>query len=149
MKQASSTLNSAYVLSALMSASMLITAPPARASDIVAFVPGNTVIQDRSNDQVLRNCDASQPALPCSLPPNAPLGLPPWADIKTVKITALGNDRVDLSIALYAPIPAAPPVSRSCRTSGNSRTAAWSLRRPTKTAFACTGTATCGPPTGT
>ncbi len=81
----------------------------ALASEVVASVPGNTVVQDPAGDLLLKNCDPSHPGVPCSLPPSAPLALPDWFDLKTAKITEIGKGRVDLHIELYAPIPAAPP----------------------------------------
>lgn len=80
-------------------------------SEIVAFVYGNTVVQDPEGDFLLRNCDSAQPSIPCSLPPNASQDLPGYLDIKKAKITQIGRGRVDLSIELYEPIPAEPPYS--------------------------------------
>lgn len=80
-----------------------------QSSDIVAFVYGNTVVQDSEGDLLLRNCDPYHQLIICSLPPGAPLNLPGYFDIKTTKITEIGRGRVDLSIALYEPIPAVPP----------------------------------------
>ena len=95
----------------IVAAAVMLTAPmPSSASQVVALVPGNTVVQDASGDLLLVDCNASFPDHPCSLPPGAPLALPNWFDIKTAKITEIGGDRVDLSIALYAPVPAVPPV---------------------------------------
>ncbi len=74
----------------------------------VANVPGNTVVQDDEGDLILVNADSSQKAKPCSLPPGVPLYSPPWTDIKTAKITQLGNDRVELAMSLYAPVPEKP-----------------------------------------
>jgi hypothetical protein len=78
-------------------------------SGVVAQVPGNTVVQDPAGDFLLRNCDPSHPNIPCSMPPNSPLALPGYFDIKTAKITEIGRGRVDLAISLYEPIPAEPP----------------------------------------
>ncbi len=98
----------AWVIAA---AAVMLTAPlSATASEVVASVPGNTVVQDPAGDLLLMHCNISLPDHPCSLPPNGPLALPDWADIKTAKITEIGGGRADLSIALYAPIPALPPV---------------------------------------
>jgi hypothetical protein len=77
-------------------------------SGVVAHVHGNTVVQDPANDLLLRDCIHDYPGIPCSLPPGAPLDLPAYFDIKTAKITQIGRGRVDLSIALYEPIPAEP-----------------------------------------
>jgi hypothetical protein len=82
---------------------------PAAASTVVAQVPGNTVVQDHQGDFILINADPGNPAKPSSLPPGAPLQSPLWTDIKTAKITQLGGGRVELSIALYAPVPEEPP----------------------------------------
>ncbi len=78
-------------------------------SRVVAQVPGNTVVQDPPGDLLLKNCDASHPAIPCSLPPGAPLALPLYFDIKNAKITQIGRGLVDLSIGVYEPIPVNPP----------------------------------------
>lgn len=78
-------------------------------SRVVAQVHGNTVVQDPPGDLQLRNCDPDHPGIPCSLPPGAPLGLPGYFDIKKAKITQIGRGLVDLSIAVYEPIPAEPP----------------------------------------
>ena len=99
-------LRSAVVLAAIL----LITPTVGRASDIVATVPGNTVVQDPAGDLQLRDCDPDHPDRPCSLPPGAPLALPGWFDIKTAKITEIGGGRVELFIALYEQIPETPPV---------------------------------------
>jgi hypothetical protein len=80
-----------------------------QSSEIVASVPGNTVVQDSKGDLLLRNCDPALPNIPCSLPHGAPLALPRYFDIKTAKITQIGKGRVDLFISVYAPIPEAPP----------------------------------------
>jgi len=81
-------------------------------SGAVAQVPGNTVVQDSQGDLLLRRCDPSYPLIPCSLPPGTGLpNLPGYFDIKTAKITQIGGGRVDLSIALYEPIPAEPYIS--------------------------------------
>ncbi len=91
---------------------MLLCAPLAAfASEVVASVPGNTVVQDPAGDLLLRDCDQTQANLPCSLPPGAPLALPGYFDVKTAMITQAGS-KVDLHIELYAPIPAAPPETR-------------------------------------
>jgi hypothetical protein len=89
----------------------LISPLTVTASDVVALVPGNTVVQDVADDLLLVDCNILLPDHPCSLPPGAPLALPDWFDIKTAKITEVGRGRVDLSIALHAPVPAAPPVA--------------------------------------
>ena len=78
-------------------------------SEIVASVPGNTVVKDSEGDLLLRNCNSDYPDIPCSLPPGTSLDLPGYFDIKKAKITQIGRGRVDLSIALYEPIPAEPP----------------------------------------
>ena len=93
-----------------LAALVLIAPLAASASDVVASVPGNTVVQDAAADLLLLPCDPSAPDRPCSLPPGAPATLPAWADVKTAKITAIGGGRADLSIALYAPVPANPDV---------------------------------------
>src|SRR5262245_30346367 len=92
-------------------ASMLLIAPTvSRASDIVAVVPGNTVVQDPAGDLQVRRCSVAEPDRPCSVPPGSPLDLPGWFDIKTAKITQIGGGRVELLIALYEPVPETPPV---------------------------------------
>ena len=79
-------------------------------SGVVAQVPGNTVVQDSQGDLQLWNCDPDHVNHPCSLlPPDAPHDLPGYFDIKTAKITQIGRGRVDLSIALYEPIPTESP----------------------------------------
>ncbi len=83
---------------------------PVQGSKIVASVTGNTVVQDPKDDLLLRNCDPTHPDIPCSLPPGVPLSLPRYFDIKTAKIAQISKGLVDLSIALYEPIPAKPPV---------------------------------------
>lgn len=98
------------IVSIGIAAALSIGPLAANASDIVAAVPGNTVVQDGAGDQLLVACDPAQPDRPCSLPPGAPLALPGWADIKTAKITQIGGGRVDLFIAFYEPVPATPPV---------------------------------------
>ena len=93
-------------------AAMLVGLPSlvlAQAGSVVAAVPGNTVVVDEAGDLQLRNCNSSLPNLACSLPPPAPLALPGYFDINTAKITQIGGGRVDLSITLQEPIPAAPP----------------------------------------
>jgi len=83
-------------------------------SGVVAQVPGNTVVQDSQGDLLLRRCDPANTDIPCSLPPpptNPLPNLPGYFDIKTAKITQIGGGRVDLSIALYEPIPAEPYIS--------------------------------------
>ncbi len=82
----------------------------AQTGSVVAAVPGNTVVQDPAGDLLLKNCDPIQSEIPCSLPPNPQLPLPDWFDLKTAKITEIGEGQVDLHIELYAPIPAAPLV---------------------------------------
>jgi hypothetical protein len=77
-------------------------------SGVVAQVNGNTVVQDPANDLLLRDCIHNYPDIACSLPPGEVLDLPAYFDIKTAKITQIGRGRVDLSIALYEPIPAEP-----------------------------------------
>lgn len=71
--------------------------------------PGITVVQDPQDDLLLRNCDPAHPGIPCSLPPGAPLDLLEYFDIKTARIGQVGQGFVDLSIALYLPVPAVPP----------------------------------------
>lgn len=87
---------------------LLLFPLPALASEIVALVPGNTVVQDPAGDFLLKSCSALNDG--CSLPPIPTLPLPDWFDIKTAKITELGDGRVDLAIMLYAPIPLEPSV---------------------------------------
>jgi hypothetical protein len=57
---------------------------------------------------LLQYCDELFSDAPCSLPPNEPLPLPGWMDIKKAKITQLGNGMVELSITLHEPIPETP-----------------------------------------
>jgi hypothetical protein len=99
-----------FLWAGVTAASLLVTPLQVNASEIVAFVPGNTVVQDPADDLLLVNCDVSQPDHPCSLPPETPLPLPGWFDIKTAKVTEIGGGRVDFFIALYEPVPATPPV---------------------------------------
>jgi hypothetical protein len=87
-----------------------IAMPIAAGSDIVTAIPGNTVVQDAAGDLQLVNCSVSFPDRPCSLPPGAPLALPGWFDVKTAKITEIGEARADLFIALQAQVPVVPPV---------------------------------------
>lgn len=94
----------------LLAALMLLGPLTGSASTVEASVPGNTVVQDGYGDLLLRHCDPAFPDRHCSLPPNAPLPLPAWLDIKTARITQIGGGRVDLFIALYEPIPAVPSV---------------------------------------
>lgn len=82
----------------------------AKNDPVKAVVPGNTVVQDLAADFMLINCDVSLPNRICSLPPSAPQFSPAWADIKSAKISASGEEWVDLSIALHEPIPLIPPV---------------------------------------
>lgn len=77
--------------------------------DVVLEIPGITVVHDAKGDLLIRNCDPSNPSIPCSLPPGAPLDLPGYFDIKNATIVQLGPKYVDLFITLYAPIPAKPP----------------------------------------
>lgn len=81
------------------------------ASSVVTQVPGNTVVQDGAKDFVLLRANPDFPDRPCSLPPDVPLPLksPPWTDIKTAKITQIGNGRVDLKIVLQEEVPETPP----------------------------------------
>ena len=96
---------------AVIVASVLFMTPVfSWASDVVAVVPGNTVVQDPAGDLQVRRCSVAQPDLFCSVPPGSPLDLPGWFDIKTAKITEIGGGRVELFIALYEPIPETPPV---------------------------------------
>jgi hypothetical protein len=77
--------------------------------------PSITVVPDTSGDLLLRNCvDVDPPTIPnrnspCSLPPGVPLSLPGYFDIKSAEIAQVSGVEVELSISLYAPIPAAPP----------------------------------------
>lgn len=82
---------------------------PVVGSEISVAKPGITVVQDPKDDLLLRNCDPTHPGIPCSLPPGAPLDLPGYFDIKTARIGQVGKGFVDLSIALYVPVPAVPP----------------------------------------
>lgn len=76
---------------------------------IVVQIPGITILEDSSGDLLLRNCNATYPSIPCSLPPLAPLSLPGYFDIKSARITQIGGGLVDLVIKVYEPIPATPP----------------------------------------
>lgn len=80
-----------------------------RGSDIVVEHPGITILEDLSGDLLLRNCNATYPSIPCSLPPLAPLSLPGYFDIKSARITQIGRGLVDLVIKVYEPIPGTPP----------------------------------------
>jgi len=75
---------------------------------VAVNVPGNTVVQDNAGDFLLVNIDPGDTDKPCSLPIGVPLTSPPWTDIKTAKITQLGNGDVELTISLYARVPEAP-----------------------------------------
>ncbi len=81
-------------------------------SNVVVSIPGYTVVQDAQGDLQLRQCNPNPiyQGISCSLPPPAPLSLPGYFDVKTAKIMQLGPKWVELSIALYAPIPAVPPL---------------------------------------
>lgn len=71
--------------------------------------PGNAVVHDDAGDLQLRSCLPAAPALPCSLPPGAPLASPAWTDLAGARITQLGRERVDLVLRLQEPVPDAPP----------------------------------------
>ena len=75
----------------------------------IAAVPGKAVVVDSEDDLLLRNCDSNHPDIPCSLPPNAPLDLPGYFDIKSAQISQVTGGLVYLSIELDEPIPAVPP----------------------------------------
>jgi hypothetical protein len=78
-------------------------------SEVIVEVPGKSIVQDIAGDLQLRHCDFDYPNISCSIPPNEPLSLPGYFDIKKVSITQIGNGLVDLSIQLYEPIPVEPP----------------------------------------
>ena len=80
----------------------------AQSNSVKVSVPGNTVVQDLAVDLMLISCDSANPGYICSLPPVAQTDMPAWLDIKTAKITALGEDQVDLSISLYEAVPQNP-----------------------------------------
>ena len=71
--------------------------------------PSITTVQDAEGALLLRNCDPANSLMYCSLPPGAPLSLPGYFDIKTARIVQISGEEVELSISLYAPIPAAVP----------------------------------------
>jgi hypothetical protein len=97
------------IVSAALSATLVSLGGSALAQSVVtAQVPGNTVVQDPAGDLLLKNCSTTSPDAPCSLPPSAPLSLPGYFDVKTARITQIGGGRVNLFIAPYQPIPAAP-----------------------------------------
>ncbi len=79
--------------------------------------PSIATVQDAAGDLLLRNCvDVDPPTIPnrnspCSLPPDVPLSLPGYFDIKTARIAQINGEQVELSISLYEPVPAAPHIS--------------------------------------
>lgn len=79
---------------------------PALASEPVATVPGNTVVQDDDGDLLLVNLVAGKYGFPCTIPA---LGysepVPKWLDIKTAHITQLNKNRVKLQMSLQEPVP--------------------------------------------
>ena len=70
---------------------------------------GITTVTDAAEDLQLKNCDSTNTSMPCSVPPDLPLSLPGYFDIKTAKIEQVSGEDVDLSISLYAPIPVVFP----------------------------------------
>jgi hypothetical protein len=83
-------------------------------TDSPQIVPGRldiesaTRVPDDAGDFILINGDLNSPDNPCSLPPEAPLQLAPFMDIKNARITQLSGGWVELSLALQEPVPAAP-----------------------------------------
>ena len=68
-----------------------------------------TPVPDEAGDLLLKNCDSANPTMYCSLLPGTQLPLPGYFDIKTARIAQISGEEVELSISLYAPIPAEPP----------------------------------------
>ncbi len=97
-----------FMLGIITATSVWLSGLALAQSIVTAQVPGNTVVQDPAGDLLLKNCDSSNPDEPCSLPPNVPLSLPDYFDIKTAWITQIGGGRVNLFIAPYEPIPGTP-----------------------------------------